>query len=269
MHSLDKYNLKGDEVLRTDGNTRLFAALHPSGSPVTIQVHTLNTATEKGAFQNEAYFSRILASSQVALPVHDIAITPLRTGAIVCERANKDLRLMTEAYLERRFPVRQGACVFKKLCQLVDRMHSQRIAHLDLKPENILVDHCGQLRLAGFSHSHKWNGSRQYDGFLSSVRSKEYSSPERFFSDNFDVVSADVFSLGVILHWMLTGYLPYASGTSTGTLPYQLDLGHARTLLNSHCFELLSRMLHPEPTQRPSLQQVLDHRWMRLYAVSV
>ena len=89
-------------------------------------------------------------------------------------------------------------------------------------------------------------------------------------SEDFDVAAADIFALGVLLHLMITGYLPFTSSPmdQNNSFPYQLVLDHARTLLTPNCLDLLSRMLALEPSSRPSIHQVLNHRWLKKYAKS-
>ena len=161
------------------------------------------------------------------------------------------------------FNPRQGASAFQQVCQLVERMHSMRIAHLDLKPENVLVDSKGDLRLCDFGRAHQWTTeTRRYDKFMSPVSTREYCSPERFSQDDFDVAAADIFSLGVILHVMMTGFFPWLTPKSGVATVFPLPLDLTDEDMEPDCLELLRWMLQSDPPSRPSIQQILAHKWL-------
>ena len=243
-----------------DGHVRL--ARTSEGVEVAIKLCSLETDEMVEVFENEAYFSRLCADLDVSLPVHTVFITPELTGAVVFERASKDLMAWLESTEERFFSLKETASLFRQVCQLVERMHNSQVAHLDIKPDNILIDKEGHLRLCDFGRAHEWTeASRRYDGPLDSVSTKQYTSPERFFNDDFDVALADIFSLGVTLHVLLTGYFPWNNLSQKPPYPFQF-CGAATQGLDSTCLELLMSMLNEDPLLRPTIQQVLAHEWL-------
>jgi serine/threonine-protein kinase len=81
------------------------------------------------------------------------------------------------------------------------------MVHLDLKPENLLIQDGTLLKITDFGLAHRvrligGNYERKYGG------SWPYAAPERFEQQPCDTRS-DMFSVGVILHEMLTGKFPY------------------------------------------------------------
>ncbi len=101
-----------------------------------------------------------------------------------------------------------------RVCDAVQHAHEQGVVHRDLKPGNILVDEAGQPRILDFgvargtdadlliSTAHTQPG--QLVGTLS------YMSPEQVAADPAGVDGrSDVYTLGVILHELLAGRLPY------------------------------------------------------------
>ena len=232
---------------------QVVTALSPNGDAVAIKRFPLDTKVRKNIFQNEAFFSRILSKGGITVPTHDIFATPT-DGYLVMQLGAKDLLDVVEGSEDGCLPVRQSLKIFAEVCQLVARLHQRRIAHLDIKPENILIDDEGVLRLCDFSRAHQWSTDKRYDGLLNSISTKEYSSPERFVDDFFDVTAADVFSLGVLLHVMLTGYFPFSPLRKDDcSFPRPVSLTHAEILLDKKGVALLRWMLEADPSARPTV----------------
>ncbi|MEM7235465.1 MAG: protein kinase, partial [Planctomycetota bacterium] len=126
---------------------------------------------------------------------------------------------LTEYARDKRLSIRERVELFAGICDAVHHAHQRGIVHRDLKPDNILVDAKGQAKLLDFGvakltdtefaesvASVESMGTR--DGQL--VGTLSYMSPEQTRGDPGDVdIRSDVYSLGVILHELLAGSLPY------------------------------------------------------------
>ena len=92
----------------------------------------------------------------------------------------------------------------------IKQLHNKGILFRDLKPENILVDCEGHIRLADFGESHiRAHASEglSYKGTLS------YMSPEVYDEKvNKDDSKSDIFSLGVVLYYLINSALPFYGG---------------------------------------------------------
>ena len=260
MLALQHYSLKHSDVLGCGADGQVISAETLQGQEVAIKFLFLDTEIQRELFKREVGFYRLLENAAVTFPLLEV-IASARTAAIVLQKASCDLFDLLESTEDGFFPVSQAASLFQELCWLVEGLHDCQVAHLDLKPENILVDEQGHLRLCDLGRAHQWtSSSREYDGLFNSIGTREYSSPERFSEEEFDVAAADIFSLGVTLHVMLTGCFPWitVSGENT-TLPASISLAGPLSVCAS---ELIEWMLFPNPLLRPSIQQVLSHQWL-------
>lgn len=92
--------------------------------------------------------------------------------------------------------------------QIIDglaHMHEKNVAHLDLKPENIMVDDDLTIKIVDFGFATKTDC-----GILTEyMGTKPYMAPELIERRGYDGKKADMFSLGVILYFLTTGYYPF------------------------------------------------------------
>ena len=119
---------------------------------------------------------------------------------------------------EQRATVDERLRLFLTVCDAVQYAHRNLVVHRDLKPSNILV--CdGVPKLLDFGIA-KMLADEDIDGppvtqLYSRRLTPEYAAPEQINGDA-TTTATDVYSLGVILHELLTGRSPY--GESAGSL---------------------------------------------------
>ena len=99
-------------------------------------------------------------------------------------------------------------------CLGLGHAHAKGIIHGDLRPERIKVDEDGAVKILGFG-TQNWPGE--------SLGKTEYFSPEQVEGARVLDPRSDLFSLGVILHVLITYELPYASDAD-GERDYGISL---------------------------------------------
>ncbi|AKJ27385.1 serine/threonine-protein kinase [Caldimonas brevitalea] len=118
-----------------------------------------------------------------------------------------------DVYAERcQLSVEQRLQLFRTVCQVAQYAHGKGVVHRDLKPSNILVSGNGAVKLLDFgiakrlapADSPKQTSTRTAQRILTLA----YSSPEQVQGDEITPAS-DIYSLGVILHRLLTASSPY------------------------------------------------------------
>ena len=91
-----------------------------------------------------------------------------------------------------------------KLCDILSFLHGREepIIHRDIKPQNVIVGEGGQVFLIDFDIARIWRpGSETDTRFFGTVA---YAPPEQYGFSQTDA-RADIYSLGVLLRYLLTG----------------------------------------------------------------
>ncbi|PRP78141.1 kinase [Planoprotostelium fungivorum] len=148
--------------------------------------------------------------------------------------------------------------MFKGLARGLEHSHRQGIAHLDIKPENIMVGKDDHLTLIDFGLAAETLGlCHQFSG------SADYASPEVWRNMPFEPSCADVWSLGIVLHVLLSGCLPF-DPDDVPSMRVQPDLYWPEDIdISDDAKELVGWMLELKPAARPTMRQVLNHRWLK------
>ncbi len=136
--------------------------------------------------------------------------------------------------------------VVRQVAEVISAAHDQFRAHLNLRPDNILIDHQGRVSLTGWSYSTLAGLSFQSQGL--SLELTPFAAPEVAATNYRLELSADVYSLGAVIHYLYSGRMPQP-GTELRLhqpeAPYRL----------SH---LLQAMTAKNPRHRPDAKAVID-----------
>ncbi|MFQ5412572.1 MAG: tetratricopeptide repeat protein, partial [Phycisphaerae bacterium] len=103
--------------------------------------------------------------------------------------------------------------LFRTICSAVHYAHQGLVVHRDIKPSNILVTEEGRPKLLDFGvakilRPDRPAGTRGTAATTVRFLTPEYASPEQIRGEPI-TTATDVYSLGVVLYELLTGYQPY------------------------------------------------------------
>jgi serine/threonine protein kinase len=105
-----------------------------------------------------------------------------------------------------QMPLLSRLRMFEQICDAVAYAHSQNIIHRDLKPENIFLHDDMTPVVGDFGICHVANGGERFTLTEEAVGPFRYMAPELEDGRTDNVQpSTDVYSLGKLLYWMLSG----------------------------------------------------------------
>ena len=119
---------------------------------------------------------------------------------------------------DHKLPLETALQLTLELAEALDCAHGQGVVHRDLKPANILLTEDGHAKIADFGVA-KLNLANQTLGGRA-LGTPAYMSPEQLNGEDVDGRS-DLFSLGVVLYTVLTGYKPF-QGNSALTVSFKV-----------------------------------------------
>ncbi|XP_064261922.1 serine/threonine-protein kinase pim-1-like [Passer domesticus] len=145
--------------------------------------------------------------------------------------------------------------LFRQVLEAVRHCTSCGVLHRDIKPENILVDLAtGQAKLIDFG----CGTYLQDTAYTHFAGTPSYSPPEWTRFGWYHGEPATIWSLGILLHEMVCGKMPFRRGWNFSW--GQLSLPQR---LSPECQNLIGWCLSMHPLARPSLEEVFCHPWMQ------
>jgi serine/threonine protein kinase len=141
--------------------------------------------------------------------------------------------------------------VMSETAQALAALHAGGMVHGDLKPDHLLVREDGSIALTDFGCARR-TGERADLPEGAIAGTPRYAAPEQLQGEPAHP-SADIYSLGVCLHEMLTGTPPFAGQTLTELFAQHL-MAPVPRLPRPHARwqSLLDAMLAKDPCERPA-----------------
>lgn len=226
----DAENLVGKRI----GNYRLASLLGRGGMGVVYLAERDDTQFEKQTalkllplgMDSEESRHRFLLERQILARLEHPGIARLLDGGVTEDGSPYYVMEYVEgtpidAYCdERRLSVDERLELFLRVCEAVQHAHQNLVVHRDLKPSNIMVTEGGAVKLLDFGIARIIDREQAKDGTTFTRRARPmtvaYASPEQVKGQPITTAS-DVYSLGVLLYKLLTGYHPYASSFTSPT----------------------------------------------------
>jgi tRNA A-37 threonylcarbamoyl transferase component Bud32 len=201
------------DVLGRGGQADVFRALNPAlGREVVIKLGRRASEWDREDRERLLAEGKMLAElDQPCLArVHDLDFHEGHPFLVMEYVRGRTLRQHAE---EQRPTSRQAAALVAQLARALAVAHRRGIVHQDLKPTNVLIDEAGRPHVIDFGMArlvHAWADRRlQPEGGTAA-----YMAPEQARGESERITPrSDIFALGGILYYLLTGRAPFGGGS--------------------------------------------------------
>ncbi len=151
-----------------------------------------------------------------------------------------------------RLSFEQALNIIQQIAEALNYAHAAGIVHRDIKPANIIVSGEGRTKIADFGIAKITQTEVTLPGQI--MGTPAYMSPEQINGKPVDGRS-DLFSLGVIAYWLLTGIKPFDGDTVTAICVQVATkdpdaASHVNATLSPDCDCVLARALAKDPEMR-------------------
>ncbi|MEU8677108.1 protein kinase [Streptomyces sp. NPDC048560] len=162
------------------------------------------------------------------------------------------------------YPWPWAVAVAAQLCAVLSAVHAVPIVHRDLKPRNVMVRPDGTVTVLDLGVASVLDtDTTRLTHTGSPIGSPAYMAPEQAMGGAVGPYT-DLYALGVLLHELLSGDVPFAGSTALGVLHRHLyepplPVRHLRAEVPAQLEALVLRLLAKDPQARPaSAQEVYE-----------
>ena len=233
----------------------------------------VNQSPEEEQEYRERFFREAEAAGRLSHPgivtVFDVGEErETRAPYIVMEYvAGQSLDKLLLSRDDRKLPAEAALQIALELAEALDCAHGQGVVHRDLQPANILLTEDGHAKIGDFGVAKLNLANVTLAG--RTMGTPAFMSPEQLNEEVVDGRS-DIFSLGVILYTLLTGYRPF-QGNSALTVAYKVvnrepvPASILDTQLAPGLDYIISRAIAKDPSQRyqRGMEMALDIQDLR------
>lgn len=205
------------EFIGAGGMSTVFRAYHAAlDRYVAIKVLPEQISMDEELRQRFQQEVRVIARLEHPhiLPVHDYGQDRDRLYLVM---RYVDSGTLGERLAQGRLELGQISRVMHQVGSALAYAHRNGVVHRDIKPNNVLIDEQGNCYLSDFGLARVMAVSVRLTASGVGMGTPAYMSPEQGSGQPVDVRS-DVYSLGVMLHEMATGQVPYQANTAMAVM---------------------------------------------------
>jgi serine/threonine protein kinase len=170
--------------------------------------------------------------------------------------------------VERRGPLHpfEATRLGIEVCEALQALHDRGIVHRDVKPQNVMRRRGGNTVLLDFGIARRISDDDVVLG--STAGTPAFEAPE-VLGGGLPSPSSDLFSVGVLLYWLMTGTLPVPGASAQEQRDATKEgrfvpLWQCRTDVPRAVSEVVSRAMALDPAQRPSSARALAQALRRV-----
>ena len=162
------------------------------------------------------------------------------------------------------YPWQWAVAVAAQLCAVLSAVHAVPIVHRDLKPRNVMVKQDGTVTVLDLGVASVMDAdTTRLTHTGTPIGSPAYMAPEQAMGGAVGPYT-DLYALGVLLHELLSGDVPFSGSTALGVLHRHLyeppvPVRHIRPEVPESLEALVLHLLAKDPQHRPgSAQEVYE-----------
>jgi tRNA A-37 threonylcarbamoyl transferase component Bud32 len=151
-----------------------------------------------------------------------------------------------------------------RMCETLAYAHDRGVIHRDLKPENVMLGRYGECYIMDWGVAlelssrpgNRAEGNARDESVDEIIGTPAFMAPEQARGRTAEIDQrTDVFGLGAILYFILTGHPPYAGGPVTQVLEFAregrtIDLSSCELPIPARLSDIVSKALAPEQERR-------------------
>src|SRR5580692_2102020 len=207
-------------------------------------VHAFGAPTEQKQFLREAQIVSQLSHPAI-VNLYDVGVEDGNVAYLVMEYVPGKTLQQVLAESTGPMPIARACAWISDLAGALHRAHRSGVIHGDIKPANILVTEDGKGKLGDFGIA---RFATQVSGSGKMMGTPAYLSPEQILGEPQNTRS-DLFSLGIVLYQMVTGFAPF-DGSSVSAV----------------CAQILQAEPVPPSQRNPAVSPELDRIVLRCLA---
>ncbi|XP_218667.4 sperm motility kinase Z-like [Rattus norvegicus] len=253
--------------------TRQYTILKPLGQGGTTEVRlsshrlTGTPVAVKALVKHERHWASTMSEVEIMKILNHNNIVSLlqvmeteQNIYIIMEVAQGD-SLLNRVQKAGRLKEDEARGIFVQLLSALGYCHGKGIIHRDLKPDNIIVDEHGNVKIIDFGLGAKFLPGQKLKRLCGAF---QFIPPELFLGLPYDGPKVDIWALGVLLYFMVTGFAPFSGTTlselSKNVLQGRYDIPYN---LSKDLRSMISLLLTVNARQRPTAQDLSSHPWLQ------
>jgi WD40 repeat protein len=220
-----------EEPIRRFGDYELLEEIGRGGMGVVYRARQISLNREvaikmiaSGELASAEFVRRFLLEAEAAaglkhpniVAIHEVGV---REGQHFYSMDYVEGQTLSDRAINKPLSPELACGYLKTIAEAVHYAHQRGILHRDLKPSNVLIDSLDQPHLTDFGLAKRLSDDSELTLTGQVLGSPNYMPPEQALGKRQSAtIACDVYSLGAILYFLLTGRPPFTAESLTQTL---------------------------------------------------
>ncbi|KAF9244878.1 kinase-like domain-containing protein [Melanogaster broomeanus] len=172
-----------------------------------------------------------------------------------------DLFECIEQTKHKRLSEEQARYIMAQVVSAVHYLDIRGISHRDIKDENLVIDKDFNVKLIDFGSATVVDPNQPRPFYNTFYGTTAYAAPEVLLKRPYQAAPAEIWTLGVLMSYLLTGVSPFP--TEEDAIEGCIMLSNLpNKRISTPCLHLMSRCLEPDPSRRANIEEVRRHPWL-------